>query len=84
MVQDKIVAIKRDKEYEGELSYPWTLWLPRIMFNMNIQWHSTIKDVPYKLVFGQLPHSALFPGASTQIVTEEDLGSIATSPVTIK
>ena len=84
VVQDKIAAIKRDEGYEGELSYPWALWLPRIMFNMNIQWHSTIKDVPYNLVFGQLPHPALFPGASTQIVTEEDLGSIATSPVTSK
>ena len=84
MVQDKIAAIKKDKGYESQLSYPWALWLPRNMFKMNVQWHSTIKDVPYKLVFDQLPHASLFPGTSTQIVTEEDLGSIPTSPGTSK
>ena len=49
------------------------------MFNMNTQWHTTIKDMPYKLVFGQSPRGALFPDAAKQIVNEEDLQGITAS-----
>ena len=49
------------------------------MFNMNTQWHATIKDMPYKVVFGQSPRAALFPDAAKQIVQEEDLQGITAS-----
>ena len=74
--QEKIAAIKCEEGYEGELSFPWASWLPRIMLNMNTQWHATTKEMPYKLVFGQVPWSALVPGASKYVVNEEDMNSV--------
>ena len=76
VIQEKIAAIKCEEGYEGELSFPWASWLPRIMFNLNTQWHATTKEMPYKLVFGQVPQSALLPGASRHVVNEEDMNSV--------
>ena len=76
VIEEKIASMKTDEGFDGKASYPWASWLPRIMFNMNTQYRSTIKDTPYKLVFGQKPHSAIVPGAPKQIVLEEQLGTI--------
>ena len=46
---------------------------------MNTQWHTTIKDMAYKLVFGQPPRGALFPDAAKHIVQEEYLQGITDS-----
>ena len=78
IIEDKTVAIKREEGFDGQTTYPWASWLPKIMFNMNTQWHTTIKDMPYKLVFGQSPRGALFPDAAKQIV-QEDLQGIRAS-----
>ena len=79
IIEDKIAAIEREEGFDGQPTYPWASWLPRIIFNMNTQWHTTIKDMPYKLVFGQSPRGALFPDAAKQIVQEEDLQGITAS-----
>ena len=79
VIQDKIKAIKNDEGYNGESYYAWASWLPRIMFNMNTQHHTTIQDMPYKLVFGQ---AALVPNAEKQIVLEEDIESVTSVSAT--
>ena len=43
---------------------------------MNSQWHAATKEKPYKLVFGQVPWSALVSGASKHVVNEEDMNSV--------
>ena len=48
-------------------------WLPRIMFSMNTQIHSTTREVPYKLVFGQMPRCQVVPRAEQHIVMEEEM-----------
>ena len=57
------------------MCYPWASWLPRIMFNMNTQYHTTTKETPYKVVFGQMPRHAIVPGAAQHVVQEEDIES---------
>ena len=59
-IQEKIAAIKHDEGFSGKTTFPWMSWFPRIMFSMNTQMHSTTKEVPYKLVFGQMPRSQEF------------------------
>ena len=59
-VQEKIAAIKNDEGFAGKMSFPWVSWLPRIMYSINTQVHTTTKEMPYKLVFGQIPRSQLF------------------------
>ena len=76
VIQEKIAATKCEEGYEGKVSFPWASWLPSIMFNMNTQWHATTKEMAYKLVFGQVPRSALVPGASKHVVNEEDMNSV--------
>ena len=47
---------------------------------MNIQVHSVISSSPYELVFGQKPHSVLFPsGKSKGPLLEEDLETDGTT-----
>ena len=46
------------------------------MFSMNTQIHSTTREVPYKLVFGQMPRSQVVPGAEKHIVMEEEIAEI--------
>ena len=75
VIEDKIAAIKKDEGYDGQMSYPWAFWLPRIMFNMNTQYLTTTKETPYKVVFGQMPRHAIIPGAAQHIVHEEDIES---------
>ena len=75
-IQEKIAAIKHDEGFEGKTSFPWMSWLPRIMFSMNTQIHSTTREVPYKLVFGQMPRSQVVPGAEQYIVMEEEIAEI--------
>ena len=43
---------------------------------MNTQIHSTTKEVPYKLVFGQMPRCQVVPGAEQHIVMEEEIAEI--------
>ena len=43
---------------------------------MNTQIHSTTREVPYKLVFGQMPRCQVVPGAKQHIVIEEDIEEI--------
>ena len=75
-VQEKIAAIKNDEGFTGKMSFPWVSWLPRIMYSINTQVHTTTKEMPYKLVFGQYPRSQLIPGAEQHIVNEEDITEI--------
>ena len=46
------------------------------MFSMNTQIHSTTREVPYKLVFGQMPRCQVVPGAQQHIVMEEEIEEI--------
>ena len=80
MIEEKIAAIKTDEGFDGKSCYPWASWLPKNMYNMNTQYHSTIKDMPYKLVFGQRLRSAIVPGAPRKIINEEGLGTIGKEP----
>ena len=75
-IQEKIAAIKHDEGFSGKSSFPWMSWLPRIMFSMNTQIHSTTREVPYKLVFGQMPRCQVVPGAHQHIVMEEEIEEI--------
>ena len=43
---------------------------------MKTQIHSTTAEVPYKIVFGQMPRCQVVPGAKQHIVMEEDLKEI--------
>ena len=49
------------------------------MYSINTQVHSTTKEMPYKLVFGQYPRSQLIPGAEQHIVNEEEITEITQS-----
>ena len=40
---------------------------------MNKTVHGTMRNTPYKLVFGQPPHSSIFPGVQSTSVNEEDV-----------
>ena len=53
------------------------------MFSMNTQIHSTTREVPYKLVFGEMPRCQVVPGAEQHIVMEEEIAEIThfSSPV---
>ena len=75
VIEDKIAAIKKDEGYDGQMSYPWASWLPRIMFNMNTQYHTTTKETPYKVIFGQMPRHTIVPGEAQHVVQEEDIES---------
>ena len=61
------------------MSFPWVSWLPRIMYSINTQVHTTTKEMPYKLVFGQNPRSQLIPGAEQHIVMEEEITEVTQS-----
>ena len=76
-VQEKIAAIKNDEGFAGKMSFPWVSWLPRIMYSINTQVHTTTKEMPYKLVFGQILRSQLIPGAEQHIVMEEEITEVA-------
>ena len=78
-VQEKIAAIKNDEGFAGKMSFPWVSWLPRIMYSINTQVHTTAKEMPYKLVFGQNPRSHLIPGAEQHIVMEEEITEVTQS-----
>ena len=78
-MQEKIAAIKNDEGFTGKMSFPWVSWLPRIMYSINTQVHTTTKEMPYKLVFGQYPRSQLIPGAEQHIVNEEEITEITQS-----
>ena len=75
-IQEKIAAIKHVEGYAGKTSFPWMSLLPRIRFSMNTQIHSTTREVPYKLVFGQMPRCQVVPGAEQHIVMEEEIAEI--------
>ena len=78
-VQEKIAAIKNDEGFAGKMSFPWVSWLPRIMYSINTQVHTTTKEMPYKLVFGQNPRSQLIPCAEQHIVMEEEITEVTQS-----
>jgi hypothetical protein len=74
--QEKLGAWMKDCK-----SRQWTIGFRLMMWQYNIQNHCTISDVPYHLVFGQLPCigiSALPLDASvlTQLVTEAQLNRV--------
>eukprot|EP00731_Ephydatia_muelleri_P032771 Em0024g315a len=57
----------------GMKTLPWSDWLPRIVYAMNIQVHDTTGASPYELVFGQKARTVIFPTQQNAIVLEEDL-----------
>ena len=74
IIEKKIAAMKQNENIsEDETGYPWSCWLPRIMFSLNSQTQTTIGDVPYHLVFGRSVPGALFPGAQVHCVEEESI-----------
>ena len=79
-IQEKVAAIKHDEGFDGKTSFPRMSWLPRIIFSINTQIHSTAREVPYKLVFGQMPRSQVVPGAEQHIVMEEEIAEITHFP----
>ncbi|KAL8611390.1 hypothetical protein ACOMHN_014445 [Nucella lapillus] len=72
-VEKKLASMKAEQGLDDAEDYPWSAWLPEIMFTLNSQRHETIKDTPYHLVFGCTPPAPLFPGATEHIINEEDL-----------
>eukprot|EP00731_Ephydatia_muelleri_P003548 Em0001g3548a len=52
---------------------PWSDWLPRIVYAMNIQVHDTTGASLYELVFSQKARTVIFPTQQNAIVLEEDL-----------
>ena len=72
-VEKKLASMKAEQGLPNADDYPWSAWLPEIMFTLNSQRHETIKDTPYHLVFGCTPPAPLFPGATEHIINEEDL-----------
>eukprot|EP00731_Ephydatia_muelleri_P011035 Em0005g1621a len=57
----------------GMKTPPWSDWLPRIVYAMNIQVHDTTGASPYELVFSQKARTVIFPTQQNAIVLEEDL-----------
>ncbi|KAL8610766.1 hypothetical protein ACOMHN_016749 [Nucella lapillus] len=68
-VEKKLASMKAEQGLDDAEDYPWSAWLPEIMFTLNSQRHETIKDTPYHLVFGCTPPAPLFPGATEHIIT---------------
>ena len=81
-VEQKIAAMKYDEGITGD-HYPWAAWLPRIMFAINSQQQGTIKDSPYRVVFGKPPPTGIFPGAAN-ICDEESMGPIQESSESVQ
>ena len=78
-VEKEIAAMKHERGFgSAGTSFPWASWLPEIMFALNIQMHETIKETPYKIVFGRSPLTsrALPNGEESHIVYEEELMNI--------
>ena len=47
-VERKIASMKKDENLEeDETGFPWASWLPRIMFSMNSDRQTTMKDAPW-------------------------------------
>eukprot|EP00731_Ephydatia_muelleri_P005386 Em0002g1562a len=57
----------------GMKTPPWSDWLPRIVYAMNIQVHDTTGASLYELVFSQKARTVIFPTQQNAIVLEEDL-----------
>ncbi|KAL5503594.1 hypothetical protein EMCRGX_G010567 [Ephydatia muelleri] len=57
----------------GMKTPPWSDWLPRIVYAMNIQVHDTTGASPYELVFGQKARTVIVPTQQNAIVLEDDL-----------
>jgi hypothetical protein len=75
-MQEKLGAWMKDYK-----SRQWTIGCCLMMWQYNTQNHRTFRDIPYRLVFGQLPHigiSALPLDASvlTQLATEAQLNRV--------
>ena len=68
-----------DEIAEGEMpeknssGYPWSSWLPRVMFALNSQMSKTTKKSPFEAVFGQMPLGNIFPGARVGVLQEEEV-----------
>eukprot|EP00731_Ephydatia_muelleri_P024213 Em0016g484a len=57
----------------GMKTPPWSDWLPRIVYAMNIQVHDTTGASLYELVFSQKARTVIFPTQQNAIVLEENL-----------
>ena len=73
------VAAMKDEAMKAGRPFTWKSWLPQIQYSMNVAWHVTTKDSPYRLVFGLNPPPPLFPGAPKQVVDEEDVPELLRS-----
>ena len=76
-LEKRLAAIKSEKKITG--STPWSTWLPRIQYGLNVTVQESIKQTPYAVVFGQQPQSSFVPGSSVHIVDEEEIGEFVTN-----
>jgi len=72
LIEQKLEALKQEEGFE-EYSYPWSSWLPKIMWTLNSQGHEATTDSPYHLVFHRQPPVGVFPSSQQHCVDEEDL-----------
>ena len=57
---EKIIQAKKTEKYiTDSANIPWASRLPDIMYSLNTRKHDTIEDLPYKVVFGCMPHKSL-------------------------
>ena len=76
-VEKMIAAMKHEANMDDDtMQYPWSAWLPHILFSMNSANQESINDAPYH-VFGRTVPAGLFPGAKG-CFEEDDLSEFAT------
>ena len=79
-VQKKMASMKHKYGFgPADKTFPWASWLPEIMFSLNTQMHETIKETPYKIVFGRSPlTSRTLPSEEQEhnVIYEEELMGI--------
>lgn len=69
-VECKIEAMKQKEGLTGD-KYPWSSWLPRIMFSINSECDETLGDSPYHIVFGRSCSSGVFTGTEQPCLDQE-------------
>jgi transposase InsO family protein len=70
-LERRMAAMKAEKQITGNT--PWSTWLPRIQYGLNVTAQEAIKETPYAVVFGQQPQSSFVPGSTVRIIDEEDI-----------
>ena len=73
--EEKLAKMKEDlnNTKSAEDIFPWSSWLPLVMYPLNTKRSETTKQLPYKIMFGQKPRGNLFPDAKTGLIDKENV-----------